>query len=60
MTDSFKWKKLILSLLLAAEISVVADAFYALVSDPIPMTAFLLPFAAGLAVLFLVNRIRPR
>lgn len=60
MTNSFKWKRLIFSLLLAGEIAVVADAVYALAFDPMPMTAFLLLFGAGFVALFFVNRISLR
>lgn len=60
MTNSFNWKRLMLSLLLAGEIAVVADAVYALVTDPMPMAAFLLLFGAGFGVLFFVNRISLR
>ena len=47
-------------MLLAAEIAVVADAVYALFSDPMPMAAFLLLFAAAAAGFFFINKISLR
>ena len=50
-------KRLFLALLTAAEIAVIADMVWALFLDPMPLTAFLLLFVVGAAMLYLIKKI---